>query len=58
MENPVFPRPAVNPIRVLHAAVAEAGIAETGPILPLLDEVDQENRVEIGAAARQLLSQN
>ena len=48
----------INPIRVLHAAVAEAGIAETGPILPLLDEVDQENRVEIGAAARQLLSQN
>ncbi|MEO1961836.1 MAG: TIM barrel protein, partial [Paracoccus sp. (in: a-proteobacteria)] len=31
----------INPIRVLHAAVAEAGIAETGPILPLLDEVDE-----------------
>ena len=48
----------INPIRVLHAAVAEAGIAETGPILPLLDEVDEKSRVEIGAAARQLLSQN
>ena len=47
-----------NPIRVLHAAVAEVGIAETGPILPLLDEVDEKSRVEIGAAARQLLSQN
>ena len=48
----------INPIRVLHAAVAEAGIAKTGPILPLLDEVDEKSRVEIGAAARQLLSQN
>ncbi len=48
----------INPIRVLHAAVAEAGIAETGPILPLLDEVDEKSRVEIGAVARQLLSQN
>ena len=48
----------INPIRVLHAAVAEAGIAETGPILPLLDEVDEKSRVEIGAAASQLLSQN
>jgi dihydrodipicolinate synthase/N-acetylneuraminate lyase len=48
----------INPIRVLHAAVAEAGIAETGPILPLLDEVDKKSRVEIGAASRQLLSQN
>ena len=48
----------INPIRVLHAAVAEAGIAETGPILPLLDEVDEKSRVEIGAAVRQLLSQN
>lgn len=48
----------INPIRVLHAAVAEVGIAETGPILPLLDEVDEKSRVEIGAAARQLLSQN
>ncbi len=48
----------INPIRVLHAAVAEAGIAETGPILPLLDEADEKSRVEIGAAASQLLSQN
>ena len=48
----------INPIRVLHAAVAETGIAETGPILPLLDEVDEKSRVEIGAAASQLLSQN
>ena len=48
----------INPIRVLHSAVAEAGIAETGPILPLLDEVDDSDRLKIAAAARELLAQN
>jgi len=48
----------INPIRVLHSAVAEAGIAETGPILPLLDEVDDSDRLKIAAVARELLAQN
>ncbi len=48
----------INPIRVLHSAVAEAGIAETGPILPLLDEVNDSDRLKIAAAARELLTQN
>ena len=48
----------INPIRVLHSAVAEAGIAETGPILPLLDEVNDSDRLKIAAAARELLAQN
>jgi len=48
----------INPIRVLHSAVAGAGIAETGPILPLMDEVDEVDRLKIAAAARELLTQN
>jgi len=48
----------INPIRVLHSAVAEAGIAETGPILPLMDEVDEVDRLKIATAARELLTQN
>ena len=48
----------INPIRVLHSAVAEAGIAETGPILPLLDEVNDSDRLKIATVARELLAQN
>ena len=48
----------INPIRVLHSAVAEAGIAETGPILPLLDEVNDSDRLKIATASRELLTQN
>ena len=48
----------INPIRVLHSAVAEAGIAETGPILPLLDEVNDTDRLKIATVARELLTQN
>ena len=48
----------INPIRVLHSAVAETGIAETGPILPLLDEVNDSDRLKIAAVARELLTQN
>lgn len=31
-----------SPLRVLHAAVAEAGIADTGPILPFLSNIDDK----------------
>ena len=51
-------RNAINPIRVLHAAVAGAGIADTGPILPFLDEVDDDSREKIARAARELLTHN
>ena len=51
-------RNIINPIRVLHSAVAETGIAETGPILPLLDEVNDSDRLKIAAVARELLAQN
>ena len=51
-------RNAINPIRVLHTAVAEAGIADTGPILPLLNDVSKNERANIAKAARTLLAHN
>ena len=51
-------RNAINPIRVLHTAVAEAGIADTGPILPLLHEVNDQERANIAEAAKTLLAHN
>jgi dihydrodipicolinate synthase/N-acetylneuraminate lyase len=47
-------RNAIHPIRVLHEAVAAAGIAETGPLLPLLGVVEEKDRSAIGEAARAL----
>jgi dihydrodipicolinate synthase/N-acetylneuraminate lyase len=49
-------RNAISPIRVLHEAVAAAGIASTGPLLPLLDIVAAEHRPAIAKAARGLLA--
>ncbi|NDC53917.1 MAG: dihydrodipicolinate synthase family protein [Planctomycetia bacterium] len=49
-------RNAISPIRVLHEAVAAAGIAATGPLQPLLDDVEAEHRPAIAAAARALLA--
>jgi dihydrodipicolinate synthase/N-acetylneuraminate lyase len=49
-------RNAISPIRVLHEAVAGAGIAATGPLLPLLDPVEEEHRSTIAAAAQALRS--
>ena len=48
-------RNAINPIRVLHEAVRLAGIAETGPLTPLLSNVAPEAHPAIRDAARQLL---
>ncbi len=49
-------RNAINPIRVLHAAVAEAGIAETGPILPLLSGLKHGQGISVGETAKKLLA--
>jgi dihydrodipicolinate synthase/N-acetylneuraminate lyase len=48
-------RNAINPIRVLHTAVRLVGIAETGPLIPLLSEVDDSSHPAIHAAATKLL---
>lgn len=49
-------RNGINPIRVLHTAVALAGIAATGPLMPLLCEVSDEEATAIGTAAKRLLA--
>ena len=49
-------RNAINPIRVLHTATTEAGIANTGPILPLLHEVTENERADIATVAKDLLT--
>lgn len=51
-------RNGINPIRVLHQAVESAGIARTGPLLPLLSNVGAEHVPAITAAARALLAAN
>ena len=49
-------RNAINPIRVLHQAVESAGIADTGPLLPLLSNVDATHVPAIATAAQALLA--
>lgn len=48
-------RNAINPIRVLHEAVRLAEIADTGPLLPLLDNLPAADHAAVRAAARALL---
>ncbi len=45
-----------NAIRVLHSAVSLSGVAEMGPILPLLTEADPAIHGEIREAAKALLA--
>lgn len=49
-------RNAHGPIQVLHHAVKLAGIADTGPQLPLLEELAESLRAEIAEAARAVLA--
>ncbi len=51
-------RNAHGPIPVLHEAVALAGIAGTGPHLPLLGKLEQQLEAPIHAAAKGLLGWN
>lgn len=46
------------PIPVLHDAVAQCGVAETGPILPLLAPPTDTVRARIGPVAKTLLGAN
>ncbi|MCO8122792.1 dihydrodipicolinate synthase family protein [Stieleria sp. TO1_6] len=43
-----------SPIRVLHHAVAEAGIAATGPLLPMLSDLDEPILAKIRSAVKML----
>lgn len=51
-------RDAINPVRALHAAVALAGIGETGPITPFWSPINDGDAESIQAAAKQLLELN
>ena len=46
------------PIPVLHHAVSLAGVAATGPMLPLLADLDETLQAKIKVAAEALLAQN
>ncbi len=48
----------IQPIRVLHRAVALAGIAETGPLLPMLGELSSQDEAAVAVAAKQLAKWN
>lgn len=47
-------RDGIHPIRVLHDAVTESGIANMGPMLPLLSNLSGDQRGLVGEAARRL----
>lgn len=49
-------RNGINPIRVLHEAVRLAGIADTGPPLPLLSGITEAEEVEVKETALNLLN--
>lgn len=48
-------RDAISPVRVLHAAVELAGIARTGPIIPPLAGLNDDDRRQVAEAAVKLL---
>ena len=48
-------RNSINPVRVLHRAVELAGIAQMGPLLPLLSDVSTDQIPHIREAVCQLL---
>ena len=48
-------RDKISPVRVLHAAVKLAGIADTGPITPFWSPVNAADEQTIESAARQLM---
>jgi dihydrodipicolinate synthase/N-acetylneuraminate lyase len=49
-------RDAISPIRVLHDAVTLAGIADMGPMLPMLSGLADEERARVAPAARALVA--
>ncbi len=47
-------RDGINPIRVLHDAVTLAGIAQMGPMLPMLSGLSEPERAQVAPAAKEL----
>jgi len=48
-------RNRIHPVRVLHDAVTLSGIADMGPLLPLLSGIDKTQAKQVGAVAVALL---
>lgn len=51
-------RDGIHPVRVMHDSVTEAGIADMGPVLPLLSNLSDAERGKVREAARMLLELN
>lgn len=51
-------RNTLSPIRVLHEAVQSVGIATTGPLLPLLNNIEECHTEEIAEASRDLVGRS
>jgi dihydrodipicolinate synthase/N-acetylneuraminate lyase len=51
-------RNKINPVRVLHEAVRLCGIADTGPLLPLMSNLDEFDFPRVAEAAKTLLAAN
>lgn len=51
-------RDDISPIRVLHDAVSLAGIADMGPMLPLLTGLDSAQRARVAPVAKALLAKD
>jgi len=49
-------RDEINPIRTLHEAVTLAGIADMGPMLPMLSNIEENHFTRVRDAARALLA--
>jgi dihydrodipicolinate synthase/N-acetylneuraminate lyase len=49
-------RDEISPIRVLHDAVTLAGVADMGPMLPLLTGLDDAQRARVAPVAKALLA--
>ncbi|MEX2631921.1 MAG: dihydrodipicolinate synthase family protein [Tistlia sp.] len=47
-------RDAISPLRVLHDAVTLSGVADMGPILPMLSNLSEAERARVAPAARAL----
>jgi dihydrodipicolinate synthase/N-acetylneuraminate lyase len=51
-------RDSYNPVRVLHEAVTLAGIADMGPVLPLMSNLDPSHFAKVREAAMALRALN
>jgi dihydrodipicolinate synthase/N-acetylneuraminate lyase len=51
-------RNAISPVRVLHEAVRLAGIADTGPLTPLMSNLDEADHARVRDATTALLVAN